>query len=154
MCKLILVYLAGSERAKRTSADGMRLKEEQSVATEKAGLAVNKKGLTLKELLQQTSHHNAKVHRDALIGIKDLFIRYPEEQRLHKYTAIEKLRERIGDDDKVVRKSLYDLFKVVILPGCKEDYDLVKSYVSKIQEMEGELQRLKNSNEKSRHFVD
>ncbi|XP_020218662.1 uncharacterized protein LOC109801907 isoform X2 [Cajanus cajan] len=94
---------------------------EQSVAAEKAGLAVNKKGLTLKELLQQTSHHNAKVRRDALIGIKDLFIRYPEEQRLHKYAAVEKLRERIGDDDKVVRKSLYDLFKVVILPGCKED---------------------------------
>ncbi|XP_029126207.1 uncharacterized protein LOC109793549 isoform X2 [Cajanus cajan] len=92
--------------------------------------------------------------RDALIGIKNLFIRYPEEQRLNKYTAIEKLRERICDDDKVVRKSLYDLFKVVILPGCKEDYDLVKSYVSKIQEMEGELQRLENSNAKSRHFVD
>ncbi|TKY65839.1 Testis-expressed sequence 10 protein [Spatholobus suberectus] len=94
---------------------------EQSVAAEKAGLAVNKKGLTLKELLQQTSHHNAKVRRDALMGIKDLFIRYPAEQKFHKYAALEKLRERIGDDDKVVRKSLYDLFKVVILPGCKED---------------------------------
>ncbi|KAH1150736.1 hypothetical protein AAZX31_16G089600 [Glycine max] len=94
---------------------------EQSLAAEKAGLAVNKKGLTLKELLQQTSHHNPKVHRDALIGIKDLFTRYPAEQKLQKYAAVEKLRERIGDDDKVVRKSLYDLFKVVILPCCKED---------------------------------
>lgn len=36
---------------------------EQSIAAEKAGLAVNKKGLTLKELLQQTSHHNPKVRR-------------------------------------------------------------------------------------------
>lgn len=36
---------------------------EQSVATNKEGLAVSKKGLTLKELLQQTSHHNAKVRR-------------------------------------------------------------------------------------------
>ncbi|KAK7385390.1 hypothetical protein VNO78_31107 [Psophocarpus tetragonolobus] len=35
-----------------------------------------------------------------------------------------------------------------------QDYDLVKSYVSKIQDLEGELQRLKNSNAKSRHFVD
>jgi pre-rRNA-processing protein IPI1 len=33
------------------------------VASEKVGLAVNKKGLTLKELLQQTSHHNAKVRK-------------------------------------------------------------------------------------------
>ncbi|CAN1144085.1 Pre-rRNA-processing protein IPI1 [Linum perenne] len=36
---------------------------EQSVASEKTGLAVSKKGLTLKELLQQTSHHNAKVRK-------------------------------------------------------------------------------------------
>lgn len=36
---------------------------EQSIASERAGLAVSKKGLTLKELLQQTSHHNAKVRK-------------------------------------------------------------------------------------------
>lgn len=36
---------------------------EQSVASEKAGLAVSRKGLTLKELLQQTSHHNSKVRK-------------------------------------------------------------------------------------------
>lgn len=36
---------------------------EQSVALDKEGLAVSKKGLTLKELLQQTSHHNVKVRR-------------------------------------------------------------------------------------------
>ncbi|GJT43582.1 ferric reduction oxidase 7, chloroplastic-like protein [Tanacetum coccineum] len=36
---------------------------EQSLASKKAGLAVSKKGLTLKELLQQTSHHNSKVRR-------------------------------------------------------------------------------------------
>lgn len=40
---------------------------EQSVAAEKTGLAVNKKGLTLKELLQQTSHHNAKVRRGIVV---------------------------------------------------------------------------------------
>ncbi|CAN6687257.1 unnamed protein product [Malus baccata var. baccata] len=94
---------------------------EQSVASEKAGLAVNKKGLTLKELLQQTSHYNPKVRKDALLGMKDLFLRYPEELRLHKYAVVEKLRERIGDDDRLVRDTLYQLFKSVILPGCKED---------------------------------
>lgn len=36
---------------------------EQSVVSEKAGLAVSRKGLTLKELLQQTSHHNSKVRK-------------------------------------------------------------------------------------------
>ncbi|KAJ7974885.1 testis-expressed sequence 10 protein [Quillaja saponaria] len=107
---------------------------EQSVASEKEGLAVNKKGLTLKELLQQTSHHNPKVRRDALMGIKDLFLKYPAELKLHKYAVIEKLRERIGDDDKVVRESLYQLLKSVILPGCKEDnqvlvMSLLMSYI-------------------------
>ncbi|MBA0615680.1 hypothetical protein Godav_015799 [Gossypium davidsonii] len=78
---------------------------EQSVATNKEGLAVSKKGLTLKELLQQTSHHNAKVRRDALMGIKDLVLNHPAELRLHRYAVIEKLRERISDDDKVVREA-------------------------------------------------
>lgn len=94
---------------------------EQSVAAEKGGLAVNKKGLTLKELLQQTSHYNPKVRRDALMGIRDLFLKHPAELRLHKHAVIEKLRERIGDDDKVVREALYQLFKSVIFPSCKED---------------------------------
>ncbi|KAG2683092.1 hypothetical protein I3760_10G016800 [Carya illinoinensis] len=94
---------------------------EQSVASEKQGLAVNKKGLTLKELLQQTSHHNPKVRRDALLGIRDLFLKHPAELTLHKYAVIEKLRERISDDDKMVRETLYQLFKSVIFPSCKQD---------------------------------
>ncbi|KAK3227007.1 hypothetical protein Dsin_006869 [Dipteronia sinensis] len=93
---------------------------EQSVASEKAGLAVSKKGLTLKELLQQTSHHNVKVRKDALLGIKDLFQRYPAEMKLHRYVVIEKLRERISDNDRVVRETLYQLLKFVIFPVCKE----------------------------------
>lgn len=57
---------------------------------------------------------------DALMGIRDLFRKHPAELRLHKYAVIEKLRERIGDDDKVVRETLYQLFKSVIFPTCKE----------------------------------
>lgn len=94
---------------------------EQSVASEREGLAVSKKGLTLKELLQQTSHHNAKVRKDALLGIRDLTLKHPSELKLHKLVIIEKLRERISDDDKVVRETLYQLFKSVIFPGCKEE---------------------------------
>lgn len=57
---------------------------------------------------------------DALMGIKDLFLKHPDELRLHMYAVIEKLRERIGDDDKLVREALYQLFKSVIFPSCKE----------------------------------
>ncbi|XP_042501520.1 uncharacterized protein LOC122079264 isoform X2 [Macadamia integrifolia] len=94
---------------------------EQSVASDKAGLAVSKKGLTLKELLQQTSHHNAKVRKDALIGIKDLVRKHPAELKLHKLAIVEKLRERISDENKSVREMLYQLLKEVIFPGSKED---------------------------------
>lgn len=54
------------------------------------------------------------------MGIKDIFSKHPAELKLHKYAAVEKLRERIRDDDKVVQKTVYDLFKLVILPACKE----------------------------------
>jgi hypothetical protein len=94
---------------------------EQSVAAEKSGLATSKKGLTLKELLPQTSHHNAKVRKDALYGIKDLFKNHPEELQSHKYAIIQKLRERISDDDKLVRDVFYQLFDIDIFPLCKED---------------------------------
>jgi pre-rRNA-processing protein IPI1 len=57
---------------------------------------------------------------DALMGIKDLFRKHPAELRLHKYAVVEKLRERIGDEDKVVRETLYQLFKSVIFPTYKE----------------------------------
>ncbi|GAV57315.1 Ipi1_N domain-containing protein [Cephalotus follicularis] len=94
---------------------------EQSVASEKTGLAVSKKGLTLKELLQQTSHYSSKVRRDGLMGIKDLITRYPSELMLHRYAIIEKLRERVSDDDRVVRETLFQLLKTVVFPACKED---------------------------------
>lgn len=57
---------------------------------------------------------------DALIGVKDLFQKHPEELRLHKYAVIQKLRERITDDDKTVREMLHQLFKTVIFPAYKE----------------------------------
>ncbi|KAK9715972.1 hypothetical protein RND81_06G202800 [Saponaria officinalis] len=94
---------------------------EQSVASDKAGLALSKKGQSLKELLQQTSHHNVKIRRDALVGVREILLKDPTELKDHKLAIIEKLRERINDDDKVVRETLYQLFKSIILPGCKEE---------------------------------
>lgn len=52
---------------------------EQSVASDRAGLAVNKKGLTLRELLQQTSHHNAKIRKGTY---------FPNLGQLHAITYI------------------------------------------------------------------
>ncbi|GJN26936.1 hypothetical protein PR202_gb14904 [Eleusine coracana subsp. coracana] len=62
---------------------------EQSMASERAGMAVNKRGLTLRELLQQTGHYNANVGRAALNGIKDIVVKHPTELKLHKVAIIE-----------------------------------------------------------------
>jgi hypothetical protein len=55
-----------------------------------------------------------------LYGIKDLFKNHPEELQSHKYAIIQKLRERISDDDKLVRDVFYQLFDIDIFPLCKE----------------------------------
>lgn len=57
---------------------------------------------------------------DALQGIQDLLGKNPAELKLHKFALVEKLRERVGDNNESVRKALYQLFKSVIFPGCKE----------------------------------
>lgn len=57
---------------------------------------------------------------DALLGIRNILLTHPAELKLHKFAVIEKMRERIGDHDKLVRENLYQLFKSVIFPGCKE----------------------------------
>ncbi|XP_015692389.1 uncharacterized protein LOC102700798 isoform X1 [Oryza brachyantha] len=94
---------------------------EQSMASERAGMAVNKRGLTLRELLQQTGHYNANVRRAALNGIKDIIVKHPSELRLHKVAIVEKLQERICDTDKVVRESLFSILQSFIFPSLKED---------------------------------
>ncbi|KAI7990401.1 Replication protein A 70 kDa DNA-binding subunit B [Camellia lanceoleosa] len=80
-----------------------------------------------RRVLVQFLHHKA-ASSDALIGIRDIFLKYPTELRLHKLAVIEKLRERISDDDKLVRETLYQLLKSVIFPTCKEVSDKEHAY--------------------------
>ncbi|KAK1292068.1 hypothetical protein QJS10_CPB17g01736 [Acorus calamus] len=94
---------------------------EQSLASDRSGLAVSKKGLTLKELLQQSSHHNPKIRKVALIGIRDLALKFRSEIKIHKLAIIQKVRERICDNDAVIREELHNLLKKVIFPILKED---------------------------------
>jgi len=39
------------------------------MASERTGMAVNKRGLTLRELLQQTGHYNANVRRGEFFSL-------------------------------------------------------------------------------------
>ncbi|XP_024545839.1 testis-expressed protein 10 homolog isoform X1 [Selaginella moellendorffii] len=79
---------------------------EQSVKVDKDGLAVNQRNKTLKELLNQIAHYNARVRKDALMGIKDLFSRHPKELECNAITTIQKLTSRFTDGDKAVRHAL------------------------------------------------
>ncbi|MQL94185.1 hypothetical protein Taro_026833, partial [Colocasia esculenta] len=129
---------------------------EQSVVSERSGLAVSSRGLTLRELLQQTSHHSTKtrkcnsyayrfffrfkmicihmlfswkyINSVALTSIRDLLLKHPSELKLHKLIIIEKLRERICDNDRAVRETLYHLLKTVIFPGIKEIKEKARSF--------------------------
>ncbi|KFK25037.1 hypothetical protein AALP_AA8G058400 [Arabis alpina] len=94
---------------------------EQSVGAEKSGFATSNRGLTLEELMRQVAHTNAKIRKKALQGFEDLFKNHPGELQAHKYAIVEKLRERVSDDDKLVRNALYSLFETKIFPACKED---------------------------------
>lgn len=92
----------------------------QSVALEKEGLAVNSRRQTLKELLMQTTHHNDNVRKEALLGIKDLLARHPDQLTLHTVTLIEKLCPRITDNDKSVRQVLLVLLRTSIFAGLPQ----------------------------------
>lgn len=74
---------------------------------------------------------------DALIGIRDLFLKYPAELKLHKYAVMEKLRERISDNDRVVRETLYQLLKSVVFPGCKEVTLVIFSSLNPLKREQG-----------------
>ncbi|XP_020253148.1 uncharacterized protein LOC109830320 isoform X2 [Asparagus officinalis] len=52
---------------------------------------------------------------------KDLVLKHPLELKLHRLVVIEKIRERICDNDKSVRETLYRLLENDIFPRIKED---------------------------------
>ncbi|XP_020884472.1 uncharacterized protein LOC9315060 isoform X2 [Arabidopsis lyrata subsp. lyrata] len=94
---------------------------EQSVAAEKTGFATSNKNLTLEELLVRSRHPNAKVRKNALLGIQDLLKSHPVELQSKKYTIIQCLKGRVNDDDKQVRKAFYELFETQIFRVCKQE---------------------------------
>lgn len=57
---------------------------------------------------------------DALMGLKDLFTRFPTELPMHAMPIVEKLSPRITDYDKAVRQTLLLLLRTTILPGLPQ----------------------------------
>lgn len=119
------------------------------MAADKDGVAVNQRKQTLKELLTQSMHYSERVrkgrctdsyhdHRpcdvfrysmlmwlhnfvaESLMGLKDLFARFPTELPMHAMAVVEKLSPRITDYDKAVRQTLLMLLRTTILPGLPQ----------------------------------
>ncbi|GFR40155.1 hypothetical protein Agub_g711, partial [Astrephomene gubernaculifera] len=88
----------------------------QAVREDRSGIAVNYQNLTLKELLNQTSHHNDKARKHSLVGLADLFGRHPEQLRLHAAQVLATLAERVVDGDSAVRAALRSLLHESVLP--------------------------------------
>lgn len=57
---------------------------------------------------------------EALMGLKDLFARFPTELPMHAIAIVEKLSPRITDYDKAVRQTLLLLLRTTILPGLPQ----------------------------------
>eukprot|EP00198_Chlamydomonas_reinhardtii_P001186 XP_001690521.1 predicted protein [Chlamydomonas reinhardtii] len=93
----------------------------QAVKEDRSGVAVNYQNLTLKELLNQTSHHNDKSRKHSLVGLADLFGRHPEHVRLHAAQVLATLAERIVDGDPGVRSELRRLLNEAVLPVLGAD---------------------------------
>ncbi|KXZ43238.1 hypothetical protein GPECTOR_96g704 [Gonium pectorale] len=93
----------------------------QAVREDRSGVAVNYQNLTLKELLNQTSHHNDKSRKHSLVGLADLFGRHPEQLRLHAGQVLGTLAERIVDGDSAVRAEMRGLLGGSVLPVLGPD---------------------------------
>ncbi|GMH32998.1 hypothetical protein BSKO_00832 [Bryopsis sp. KO-2023] len=90
---------------------------DQSLANDKEGKAVTSRNLTLKDLVTQLGHYNAKVRRDALTGMGELFSAHPEELTQHAAMIIESIGEMAVDLDGAVRAQLLKLLSTQVFPN-------------------------------------
>lgn len=68
------------------------------------------------ELISQVNHYNAKMRRDSLVGMMELFEAHPEVLPKHVGSVIEAVGERTSDVDAGVRSTLFKLLSDGVLP--------------------------------------
>ena len=74
---------------------------------------VNRKNLTLRELLNQIQHYNVNVRNEALSGMLDLFKTHPTMMHDNISTWLSKVFLKISDTDSDVRRALFVLLSHV-----------------------------------------
>lgn len=69
--------------------------------------------LTLPELITHLNHHNATVRKDALVGLRSLWIAYPTAVHAKMSAVIDAIGHRLADEDFDVRSTMYTLLESV-----------------------------------------
>ena len=98
-------------RAKRINLPG------QTVGTEGKGEPLTHRGLSISELLNQTSHYSEKVRKDALEGMRELLEAHPETMKGSAAAVVEKTAERLVDREQIVRIAARGALKHGVLPA-------------------------------------
>ena len=89
----------------------------QTLGAEGKGDAVTSRGLSMPELLNQTTHYSERVRKDALEGIRELLQSHPESLVASAATVVEKVAERLVDQEQVVRTAARAALKSGLLPA-------------------------------------
>ena len=88
----------------------------QSLGTEGKGDQVTGRGLSMPELLNQCQHYSARVRKDALDGIKELLETHPTSLVPCAATCVEKVAERLVDQEQIVRAAARGALRSGVLP--------------------------------------
>ena len=89
----------------------------QTVGTEGKGEPLTHRGLSISELLNQTSHYSEKVRKDALEGMRELLEAHPETMKGSAAAVVEKTAERLVDREQIVRIAARGALKHGVLPA-------------------------------------
>ena len=89
----------------------------QSVGAEGKGEQVTGRGLSMPELLNQCQHYSARVRKDALDGTQELLQNHPSSLIPCAATCVEKVAERLVDQEQIVRAAARGALKGGVLPA-------------------------------------
>ncbi|OQR89788.1 hypothetical protein THRCLA_09583 [Thraustotheca clavata] len=84
---------------------------EQSVLTDKTGVAVTHRNQTLADILTKMAHYNAHVRRDALFSLKELAGLHPITIATNLSAVLERVLVAMMDDEEVVREACVAAWK-------------------------------------------
>lgn len=108
---------ANNETDTTVKAKRINLSTQQLGADDEAGAKVTTRGLSINELMNQTTHYSARVRKEALDGVKELLCAHPDVLSTTAATVIEKVAERLVDLEAPVRSAARGALRAGVLPA-------------------------------------